>query len=137
MAAAGDRVVTHDRRGSGASSQLRDGSDDDTATAALHALPEHLDLRDVALVTDRLAFLDGSTGDLSTAGDRGLVVGELQRLHALHIAEFGSTEGTLDPHHGVRSHRGPRGPRRDRAVRGQRQAPARAGPGQRAGGGRG
>jgi pimeloyl-ACP methyl ester carboxylesterase len=47
---AGHRVVTYDRRGFGLSSQPWDGYDYDTFTADLHALLEHLDLRDVALV---------------------------------------------------------------------------------------
>ncbi len=50
LVAAGHRVVTYDRRGFGASSQPWDGYDYDTFTADLHALLEHLDLRDVALV---------------------------------------------------------------------------------------
>ena len=47
---AGHRVVTYDRRGFGNSSQPWNGYDYDTLTADLHALLEHLDLRDVALV---------------------------------------------------------------------------------------
>ncbi|SET62971.1 alpha/beta fold hydrolase [Geodermatophilus poikilotrophus] len=47
---AGHRVVTYDRRGFGDSSQPWDGYDYDTFTADLHALLEHLDLHDVALV---------------------------------------------------------------------------------------
>ncbi|TFV89124.1 alpha/beta hydrolase [Blastococcus sp. CT_GayMR16] len=47
---AGHRVVTYDRRGFGDSSQPWTGYDYDTFTADLHALLEHLDLRDVALV---------------------------------------------------------------------------------------
>ena len=47
---AGHRVVTYDRRGFGWSSQPWDGYDYDTFTADLHALLEHLDLRDVTLV---------------------------------------------------------------------------------------
>ena len=47
---AGHRVVTYDRRGFGWSSQPWDGYDYDTFTADLHALMEHLDLRDVTLV---------------------------------------------------------------------------------------
>ncbi|SHN79238.1 Pimeloyl-ACP methyl ester carboxylesterase [Geodermatophilus obscurus] len=47
---AGHRVVTYDRRGFGDSSQPWHGYDYDTFTADLHALLEHLDLRDVALV---------------------------------------------------------------------------------------
>ena len=47
---AGRRVVTYDRRGFGWSSQPWEGYDYDTFTADLHALLEHLDLRDVALV---------------------------------------------------------------------------------------
>ncbi|WNV74581.1 alpha/beta fold hydrolase [Geodermatophilus sp. DSM 44513] len=48
--AAGHRVVTCDRRGFGDSSQPWGGYDHDTFAADLHALLEHLDLRDVALV---------------------------------------------------------------------------------------
>ncbi len=47
---AGHRVVTHDRRGFGESSQPQDGYDYDTFTADLNALLEQLDVRDVTLV---------------------------------------------------------------------------------------
>ncbi|HET9450759.1 MAG TPA: alpha/beta hydrolase [Aggregicoccus sp.] len=47
---AGHRVVTYDRRGFGQSSQPWSGYDYDTFSADLHALLEHLDLRDVTLV---------------------------------------------------------------------------------------
>jgi len=47
---AGHRVITYDRRGFGSSSQPWEGYDYDTFTADLHALLEHLDLRDVTLV---------------------------------------------------------------------------------------
>src|SRR5688500_11483626 len=47
---AGYRVVTYDRRGFGHSSQPWGGYDYDTLPADLHALWEHLDLRDVTLV---------------------------------------------------------------------------------------
>jgi non-heme chloroperoxidase len=47
---AGYRVITYDRRGFGQSSQPWGGYDYDTFTADLHALLEHLDLRDAALV---------------------------------------------------------------------------------------
>jgi non-heme chloroperoxidase len=47
---AGHRVVTYDRRGFGWSSQPWAGYDYDTFTADLHALLEHLDLREVTLV---------------------------------------------------------------------------------------
>jgi pimeloyl-ACP methyl ester carboxylesterase len=50
LVAAGHRVITYDRRGFGDSSQPWNGYDYDTFTADLHALLEHLDLRDVALV---------------------------------------------------------------------------------------
>ena len=60
LVTAGHRVVTYDRRGFGDSSQPWDGFGDssqpwdgydyDTFTADLHALLEHLDLRDVTLV---------------------------------------------------------------------------------------
>jgi pimeloyl-ACP methyl ester carboxylesterase len=50
LVAAGHRVVTYDRRGFGWSSQPWEGYDYDTFTADLHALVEHLDLRDVTLV---------------------------------------------------------------------------------------
>ena len=45
---AGHRVVTYDRRGFGWSSQPWEGYDYDTFTSDLHALIEHLDLRDIA-----------------------------------------------------------------------------------------
>ncbi len=47
---AGHRVITYDRRGFGWSSQPWDGYDYDTFAADLHALLNHLDLRDVTLV---------------------------------------------------------------------------------------
>ncbi len=47
---AGHRVITYDRRGFGWSSQPWDGYDYDTFAADLHALLEHLDLRDATLV---------------------------------------------------------------------------------------
>lgn len=47
---AGHRVVSYDRRGFGDSSQPFTGYDYDTFTADLHALMEHLDLRDATLV---------------------------------------------------------------------------------------
>ncbi|MBF5044280.1 alpha/beta hydrolase [Aggregicoccus sp. 17bor-14] len=47
---AGYRVITYDRRGFGQSSQPWQGYDYDTFAADLHALLEHLDLRDAALV---------------------------------------------------------------------------------------
>ena len=50
LVAVGHRVITYDRRGFGESSQPWNGYDYDTFTADLHALLEHLDLRDVALV---------------------------------------------------------------------------------------
>src|SRR5712672_4547525 len=47
---AGRRVITYDRRGFGQSSQPVVGYDYDTFAADLHALLEHLDLRDAVLV---------------------------------------------------------------------------------------
>src|ERR1700736_3404242 len=47
---AGHRVITYDRRGFGKSSQPATGYDYDTFAADLHALLEHLDLRDAILV---------------------------------------------------------------------------------------
>jgi pimeloyl-ACP methyl ester carboxylesterase len=47
---AGYRVITYDRRGFGQSSQPAVGYDYDTFAADLHALLEHLDLRDAVLV---------------------------------------------------------------------------------------
>ena len=46
---AGHRVITYDRRGFGKSSQPASGYDYDTYAADLHALMEHLDLRDAIL----------------------------------------------------------------------------------------
>jgi non-heme chloroperoxidase len=46
---AGHRVITYDRRGFGQSSQPAAGYDYDTFAADLHALLEHLDLRDAVL----------------------------------------------------------------------------------------
>jgi non-heme chloroperoxidase len=50
LLAAGYRVITYDRRGFGRSSQPTIGYDYDTFAADLHALIEHLELDDVALV---------------------------------------------------------------------------------------
>lgn len=47
---AGYQAVTYDRRGFGRSTATWDGHDYDTAAADLHALVEHLGLRDTALV---------------------------------------------------------------------------------------
>jgi pimeloyl-ACP methyl ester carboxylesterase len=47
---AGYRVITYDRRGFGQSSQPTTGYDYDTFAADLHALLEHLDLRNAVLV---------------------------------------------------------------------------------------
>jgi len=49
LLAAGYRVITYDRRGHGRSSQPATGYDFDTFAADLHALLEHLDLRDAVL----------------------------------------------------------------------------------------
>jgi non-heme chloroperoxidase len=49
LLAAGHRVITYDRRGSGASSRPSTGYDFDTLAADLHALLSMLDLRDVVL----------------------------------------------------------------------------------------
>src|SRR5262250_1815030 len=46
---AGYRVITYDRRGFGQSSHPTTGYDYDTFAADLHALLEHLDLRDAVL----------------------------------------------------------------------------------------
>jgi pimeloyl-ACP methyl ester carboxylesterase len=50
LLAAGYRVISYDRRGFGQSSQPATGYDYDTFAADLHALLEHLDLRDAVLV---------------------------------------------------------------------------------------
>src|SRR5215472_5269572 len=50
LLAAGYRVITYDRRGFGQSSQPATGYDYDTFAADLHALLEHLDLREAVLV---------------------------------------------------------------------------------------
>src|SRR5215813_10892194 len=50
LLAEGYRCITYDRRGFGASSQPTTGYDYDTFAADLHALLEHLDLRDAVLV---------------------------------------------------------------------------------------
>jgi len=50
LVGAGYRVITYDRRGFGASSQPWEGYDYDTFAADLHALLEHLDVRDATLV---------------------------------------------------------------------------------------
>jgi len=50
LIADGHRVITYDRRGFGASSQPWNGYDYDTFVADLHALLQHLDLREVTLV---------------------------------------------------------------------------------------
>ena len=46
---AGHRVITYNRRGFGKSSRLVVGYDYDTFAADLHALLEHLDVRDAVL----------------------------------------------------------------------------------------
>ena len=45
---------------------------------------------------DRLAFLDGFTGQFFAAGDRTDLVSEPQRVYARDIAAFASAKGTLD-----------------------------------------
>ena len=50
LVGAGHRVITYDRRGFGWSSQPWGGYDYDTFAADLHALLEHLDVRDATLV---------------------------------------------------------------------------------------
>ncbi len=50
LVGAGYRVIAYDRRGFGWSSQPWNGYDYDTFTADLHALIEHLDLREATLV---------------------------------------------------------------------------------------
>jgi non-heme chloroperoxidase len=50
LLAQGHRVVSYDRRGFGRSSQPTVGYDYDTFAADLHALLEHLDLKDIVLV---------------------------------------------------------------------------------------
>lgn len=50
LVSAGHRVITYDRRGFGSSSQPWHGYEYDTFAADLHALLEHLDLREVTLV---------------------------------------------------------------------------------------
>ncbi|WP_299037849.1 alpha/beta fold hydrolase [uncultured Pseudokineococcus sp.] len=50
LVGAGYRVITYDRRGFGDSSRPWHGYDYDTLAADLHALLEHLDVRDAALV---------------------------------------------------------------------------------------
>src|SRR6476661_7460058 len=69
LLANGYRVITYDRRGFGRSSQPTIGYDYDTFAGDLHALIEHLDLRDVVLV----GFSMGSgevTRYLSTYGSK-------------------------------------------------------------------
>lgn len=50
LVAAGQRVITYDRRGFGSSSQPWQGYEYDTLAADLHTLIEHLDLREATLV---------------------------------------------------------------------------------------
>jgi len=50
LLAAGYRVISYDRRGFGRSSQPSVGYDYDTFAADLHALLEHLDVKDIGLV---------------------------------------------------------------------------------------
>lgn len=50
LAENGYRVIAHDRRGHGKSTQTWNGNEMDTYAADLHAVIEHLDLRDVTLV---------------------------------------------------------------------------------------
>jgi non-heme chloroperoxidase len=82
LLAAGYRVITYDRRGFGQSSQPATGYDYDTLTADLHALLEHLDLRDAVLVGHSMG------------------AGEVAR----YLASYGPGD-----HHGLQfGHRGPR-----------------------------
>ena len=79
---AGRRVITYDRRGFGKSSQPATGYDYDTFAADLHALLEHLDLRDAVLVGHSMG------------------TGEVTR----YLASYGSAE-----HHGLQlGHHRPR-----------------------------
>jgi len=78
---AGYRVITYDRRGFGQSSQPTIGYDYDTFAADLHALMEHLDLRDAVLAGHSMG------------------TGEVTR----YLARYGSGE-----HHGLQvGHRRP------------------------------
>ena len=74
---AGYRVITYDRRGFGQSSQPATGYDYDTFAADLHALLEHLDLRDAVLAGHSMG-----TGEITrylasygSADHRGLPLG--------------------------------------------------------------
>jgi non-heme chloroperoxidase len=86
LLAAGYRVMTYDRRGFGRSSQPATGYDYDTFAADLHALLEHLDLRDAVLVGHSMG------------------TGEVTR----YLASYGSGEHrALQPgHHGPRVAKG-------------------------------
>ena len=66
----GYRVVAHDRRGHGRSTQTSDGHDMDTYAADAAAVVEHLDLRDAVLGLDeRHVSLRRSLDDRHTAPD--------------------------------------------------------------------
>jgi non-heme chloroperoxidase len=74
---AGHRVITYDRRGFGHSSQPTIGYDYDTFAADLHALLEHLDLREAVLVghsmgTGEVARYLGTRGSARVA--KGVLV---------------------------------------------------------------
>ena len=81
---AGYRVVSYDRRGFGESSRTTVGFDYDTFADDLHALLEHLDLRDVAHRT--LGSGSGHRG-VSTQCSRHLAlpIDRLPGMHALGL----------------------------------------------------
>jgi non-heme chloroperoxidase len=76
----GCRVVAHDRRGHGRSSQPWEGNDMDTYTDDLLTLFEHLDLKDVMMVGH-------STGGVKSSGSSGATAqAECRRRSSLALS---------------------------------------------------
>lgn len=80
LVSAGYRVVTHDRRGFGRSSQPWTGYDYDTFTADLDVVMRHLDLRDATVVGFSMG---GGEAVRFTAQDRGSRVAQMVLLSAV------------------------------------------------------
>jgi pimeloyl-ACP methyl ester carboxylesterase len=89
LVAAGHRVVTHDRRGFGDSSQPWNAYADDTSTADLHPLLEHLDLRDVALAGFMPLEVSGKRmHELIPGGELVLIEGGPHGINSSHPEQF-------------------------------------------------
>ena len=133
---AGYRVITYDRRGFGQSSQPVTGYDYDTFAADLHALLDHLDLRDAVLVGHSMGTGE-VTRYLSRYGSarvaKGVLVSPIPPVPAAGRRQ--PRRGAAGPVRRVRRRRPGRYPGLDEGVPGQllqRRHPARH-PGQRPG----